>query len=1202
MSLRGSYGPIDSKVIGLACASLVHLTASAAPPETTYESKDLEARKGSQITRTQIDEVDTQSGNLLVRHTDLLLKGNAGFDLMVQRNYTLNAAAASAQMMTAHAQGYRSTEHGPGWTMLVAPRWMEAKYPLANGSAAAAQPDLVTLCSGQASRSNPFSTIAPVVELPNGSREQLVLIGGGVAISKGNWRAECSGENLTIKSPQGIRYEFGSIYQARGFGDDALGPMSMAIILQPTRAVDSYGNWISYRYREDCGSTLNGRGGWDDDRFVRAPYDARKNCSPLQITASDGRQVTFTYDGASKLSSMSDSAGRVWQYEHSADDSQNTSSLTGVTLPNGQRWGYTYTPGPLSVSTGVDKARNRKLHSITYPEGGVVTYELAPFYSTWSESGPGYSFTRTFGIERVASRSLSSGESWTYSYTHGERGHYDSSTVVDPNGERTVYWYMGTKYALPVYPINGNTFPYTENVWQFGRLMEKWDSSGIRERYKWQQREVAAFDAYLEGPEPGRDSKVWAADLAEKIVYRDGDEYKTTFSNYDSYGNARSMVETGPNGGSRSTTSTFYNDTAKWIIGKVKDVSHAGMAITRSYNANGSVATETLDGATTSFEYDGGGNLVRTTFPRGVVQTFGGHKMGLPQTETRGGITVQRVVDSAGNISSETNGRGKTTSYTYDGTGRITSVATPAGNRKTTSYSTRGKETVRGALVESTEYDGFGRTIAVTLGGIRTSYGYDALGRKNFESNPGASGGTATVYDVHGRLTRQTNADGSSRTVAYGGNQTVATTDERGNVTSRSYRSYGNPEERFLMTVGAPEAAASVTLERNARDQVTAVTQGGIRRTYGYNAAYQLVTATEPETGTVSYGRDAAGNMTSRTIGGVSTGYVYDDLDRLTGINYAAGTSAVALSYSPTNKLLRVSSSVASRDYSYDDNDNLTGETVTVDGLSFALGYGYNANDQLQSLTYPRSGRRLDFQPDVLGRPTQVAGYANSVQYWPSGQVAQIDYANGTVSTYGQNARLWPATFATQRGGAVLQSSSYDYDGIGNLNRIYGSANAAYNRSMSYDRIDRLVGISGPWGEGALAYDGSGNLSSQSFGSFNVLYNYDGANRLRNVSGSRAVAYGYDAGGNAISGGADAYSYDGAGNLRCVNCSVVARKIEYGYDGRNQRVWAMRNGVKTYEVYGSHGNLLMEYTPGQPGKLLEYYYLGGKRIAQRLSQ
>lgn len=60
-------------------------------------------------------------------------------------------------------------------------------------------------------------------------------------------------------------------------------------------------------------------------------------------------------------------------------------------------------------------------------------------------------------------------------------------------------------------------------------------------------------------------------------------------------------------------------------------------------------------------------------------------------------------------------------------------------------------------------------------------------------------------------------------------------------------------------------------------------------------------------------------------------------------------------------------------------------------------------------------------------------------------------------------------------------------------------------------------------------------------------------------------------------------------------------QVQNVYDGLNQRVVVIKGGMKTYEVYGSHGNLLVEYTPSRIGKLVEYIYLGGKRVAQRES-
>jgi hypothetical protein len=59
--------------------------------------------------------------------------------------------------------------------------------------------------------------------------------------------------------------------------------------------------------------------------------------------------------------------------------------------------------------------------------------------------------------------------------------------------------------------------------------------------------------------------------------------------------------------------------------------------------------------------------------------------------------------------------------------------------------------------------------------------------------------------------------------------------------------------------------------------------------------------------------------------------------------------------------------------------------------------------------------------------------------------------------------------------------------------------------------------------------------------------------------------------------------------------------VNYGYDGLNRRLWSSRDGLRTYEFYDSRGDLLAEYTPAGGGELVEYIYLGGKRVAQRVS-
>ncbi|HTE39838.1 MAG TPA: hypothetical protein VK629_03360, partial [Steroidobacteraceae bacterium] len=220
--------------------------------------------------------------------------------------------------------------------------------------------------------------------------------------------------------------------------------------------------------------------------------------------------------------------------------------------------------------------------------------------------------------------------------------------------------------------------------------------------------------------------------------------------------------------------------------------------------------------------------------------------------------------------------------------------------------------------------------------------------------------------------------------------------------------------------------------------------------------------------------------------------------------------------------------------------------------------------------------------------------------WWPSGQPNQLTYANGVTSTYGQNSRLWPSTFSTAKGSTAITATSYGYDSVGNIMTINDSVDAGNNRSLDYDAIDRLTNATGSWGSGTIAYDGAGNFTSQALGSWTLNYTYDSLNRLSSISGARSASYAYDVYGDIVSDGTKSFSYDDVPNLRCADCGG-ANRADYAYDGLNRRVWRSRGGVKTYEFYDSGNALLAEYTPSQSGKLVEYIYLAGKRIAQRTS-
>jgi RHS repeat-associated protein len=990
----------------------------------------------------------------------------------------------------------------------------------------------------------------PVLELPDGSRQLLAFTGNisPLMLTTQRWRADCITEGeggLAVYSPDGRRYDMTQLVNI-GAGN------APVYAWYTTRITDRNGNTATIQYAGSSSPEIK------------------------RVSASDGRLITFNYADSGKASrriTSITSSGQTYSYDY--QKVQNTTEqyyLTRVIRPDGTSWQYSYN-GNFNNSP-----RSYLIHQMTYPQGGYNSYEYGFVYFD-TQANPA---SRSTVVTR---KTRSAGGTWSFSYAPGRYNVYDVTTVNTPGGTVT-YQHIGPNYTS------------SGTVWMVGLLMSKSIGNLQTETYTWDKQSISPENYFRPGAfvtkvDAGATN---APILTKRTIVRDGASHTTTYSNFDDYGNPHSMVESGPGGGNRSTSLSYYTNSAKWILHQPQNESFTDSSISRSFDGNGNLTSVTRNGVKTSYGYDSQGNTTSITDPRGLRYSYSRHWRGIPQSETQPeGVTITRTVSDAGNITSETNGEGYTTTYGYDGLNRVTAITYPAGSPVAITYGATTRTATRGALTERTDYNGFGDPISVTLGGISRSFTVDALGRKTFESNPGASIGTQYQYDILNRVTRLTHADNTFRTTAYGaGSQSV--TDERGNVTRYSYRAYGDPERQYLMSITAPDASANLSVTRNSRDQVTAITQAGLRRSYSYNSNAYLTGVTHPETGTTVYGRDLAGNLTSRQVGASGvTRYSYDGQNRLTAVTYPGGTPAVSNTYNKTHKLLSANASTGSRSYRYDANGNLVQETLNVDGQLFTLQYAYNGLDQISALIYP-TGTRVEYAPDALGRPTRVSGYINSVSYWPSGQIRQLSYANGATTVYDQNSRLWPSGFRVQKSNSNYLNSRYSYDGVGNLTGISDSVDSSYTRSFGYDELDRLVQISTPWERGSISYDGAGNIQSQTLGNLGLYYSYSG-NRLVTLSGFRATNHGYDAYGNINFAQGVTYTYDDVPNLRCVNCDQAGtNKIEYSYDATNQRAKVVKRGQTHYEMYNARGELVLQSAPGR--RQTEHIYLGGKRIAQ----
>jgi len=149
-----------------------------------------------------------------------------------------------------------------------------------------------------------------------------------------------------------------------------------------------------------------------------------------------------------------------------------------------------------------------------------------------------------------------------------------------------------------------------------------------------------------------------------------------------------------------------------------------------------------------------------------------------------------------------------------------------------------------------------------------------------------------------------------------------------------------------------------------------------------------------------------------------------------------------------------------------------------------------------------------------------------------------------------------------------------------------------------------LTAASGPWGGGFVIYNTAGDITRKQFGTQNVTYSYAVNGKLNAVAGAglQGGSYSYDTYGNVNTrtGGWD-YDYNAAGNLDTLSQGSSTIR-EYSYDGLNNRVATVKNGVTTAHIYTKDGLLIADHADSNGAVQKEYAYLNDKLIASVLKQ
>src|SRR5437870_13410462 len=139
--------------------------------------------------------------------------------------------------------------------------------------------------------------------------------------------------------------------------------------------------------------------------------------------------------------------------------------------------------------------------------------------------------------------------------------------------------------------------------------------------------------------------------------------------------------------------------------------------------------------------------------------------------------------------------------------------------------------------------------------------------------------GASLAYDVLDRVTQVTHPDNTTQVYSYT-NGNVAITNERGITVTYGYQAFGNPDEKRLVSVA--DASGTTAYAYNTVGSLTQITYpGGLVRSFTYDTRNFLTAETHPESGGIAYGRDAVGNLTSKTDGLGVTVFTYDAINRL---------------------------------------------------------------------------------------------------------------------------------------------------------------------------------------------------------------------------------------------------------------------------------------------------------------------------------
>jgi RHS repeat-associated protein len=593
-------------------------------------------------------------------------------------------------------------------------------------------------------------------------------------------------------------------------------------------------------------------------------------------------------------------------------------------------------------------------------------------------------------------------------------------------------------------------------------------------------------------------------------------------------------------------------------------------------------------GAVTTFTYDTDGYLTQVSGPvPGASTTFTHDAYGRRRT----------VTDAAG----------LTLTFDYDALDRVTKVSYPDTTYEETAYNRLDAEKRRDRLGRWTQtfHDALRRPVAtIDAAGQTTQYQYGfgcascASGGDKLSKLVDANGHeTSWEYDLQGRVTKETRADGSFESYSYEttSSRLLQKTDRKNVTTTFEYfldgklksKSYSDttpavnytydPVDGLMLT--AANGTDTLTWTYDALDRVATEASSKNASTVGYSyddAGNRTVLSLDGATH-VTYGYDPQSRLTGITRGSNTISFGYDTASRRTSMTYPNGI-VTSYGYDTESRLTSLGASlggtpITSFGYSLDAVGNRTSKTT----LDWTESYGYDEVYRLVSadrtagspsrwrFKYDPVGNRLADQADDAAMGAAFNEVNELLARQPGGVLALRGSTNepASVTVAGQPAQT--AADNTFRAQAPV--------GSGTQNVVVTATDPSGNlRTNTYE-----VSTSGA--TTTYTYDSNGNLTSKTEGTDTWGYEWNARNELTGVTKNTVEQA--------------RFSYDPAGR----RVEKVAGGVATGYTYERGNILREIRGSTTLKYV--HGPAVDEPLAVDDGAALSYYHADGLGSAAR---